>query len=154
MTMVELRHATAEDVEALAGLHHDTVSVAYREWFPPPAPAVDVLCPLWEAEVREAHAVFIAVDGADVVGSAVARVGGWLGRVHVNPSRWGQGIGQQLHDAAITVFRDAGYGDAHLWVIEQNLRAIQLYERNGWVLVPDERHEELDVVEVQYRLDL
>jgi len=30
----------------------------------------------------------------------------------------------------------------------------RLYERNGWVLVPDERFEELAVVEVQYRLDL
>jgi GNAT superfamily N-acetyltransferase len=130
------------------------VAFAYREWFPPPAPSVDVLAPLWARDVQDADAVIVAADGAVVVGSAVARAGGDLARVHVHPSRWGEGIAQRLHAAAVDALRDAGHVEARLWVIERNARARALYERNGWVLVPDECIEELGVVEVRYRLAL
>ena len=46
---------------------------------------------------------------------------------------------------------DPGHVEARLWVIDRNRRARDLYERNGWVLVPGETIEELGVVEVRYR---
>jgi GNAT superfamily N-acetyltransferase len=145
-----LRRATLDDVDALAHLHHATVSVAYREWFPPPAPAVEVLRPLWEADLRDAHAVLAWGD----VGSVVARANGDLARLHVHPSRWGEGIGRRLHDAAVAELRERGHQRAGLWVIERNERARALYERSGWTVVDGEVFEELGVREVRYVLDL
>lgn len=156
MPGAELRRAAAADVEALARLHLDTVSFAYRDWFPPasPPPSIDELVELWATDVADAHAVIAAVDDGRLIGSAVARRSGDLGRVHVHPARWGEGLGQRLHDAAVAALRTAGHAEARLCVIEQNERARALYERNGWVLVPDEHIEYLGVVEVVYRLPL
>jgi len=147
-----LRRATADDIVTLARLHHETVSVAYRDWFPPPAPSFDELVPQWAREVAAGHAVFVYGDG---VGSVVARADGSLGRLHVHPSRWGEGIGQVLHDAAVGELRSSGHRLANLLVIEANVRARSLYERNGWVLdasVPAIEH--LGVREVRYVLEL
>lgn len=137
-------------------LHLDTVLVAYRDWFPRDAPKPDreVLARLWATDVAEAHAVHVAdIDGA-IVGSVVARANGDLARLHVQPSRWGCGIGQALHDVAVDALRAAGHCRAELWVIEANQRARALYERNGWVVDPARVLEELGVREVGYLLDL
>jgi GNAT superfamily N-acetyltransferase len=147
---IAVRRATLDDVDALAALHHDTVAVAYAEFFPPPAPSVAELRPLWEQDVRTAHAVFVA---GDCVGSAVARADGSLGRVHVHPSHWGGGIGGALHDAAVAELRAHGHRRAELWVIDRNVRARGMYERRGWVLDPSQVKDYLGVREVRYVLD-
>lgn len=154
--MVSIRRAVHDDVDPLARLHLDTVLFAYRDWFPPEAlaPDVRVLTDLWANDVAGAHAVFVADERGVIVGSAVARASGDLARVHVHPSRWGEGIGQQLHDAAVDALRTAGHSTAGLWVIAANERARSLYERNGWELDPERTLKEVGVIEVRYRRDL
>ena len=66
---------------------------------------------------------------------------GELGRLHVHPDHWHEGVGRALHDAA------AAAGATTLWVIDANERARRFYERNGWVLDPTERQGN----EVRYR---
>jgi GNAT superfamily N-acetyltransferase len=146
-----LRRAGVDDIGALAALHHATVSFAYREWFPPPPPSVEELTPLWEEDVAAAYAVFMVDD----VASVVARRDGTLGRLHVHPSRWGEGLGGLLHDAAVAELRSHGHARAGLWVIEANARARRLYERRGWVFDSScEPIEYLGVHEVRYSLEL
>ena len=137
-------------------LHLDTVLVAYRDWFPPDASEPDraELVDSWSEDVATAHAVFVAERDGALIGSAVARANGDLARLHVHPSRWGDGIGAALHDAAVDALRAAGHARAELWVIEANARARSLYERKGWVLDPARVLDYLGVREVRYVLDL
>jgi RimJ/RimL family protein N-acetyltransferase len=51
----------------------------------------------------------------------------------------------------------AGYGEAVLWVLEDNPRARRFYERTGWSLdggVKDDSHLGVSVTEVRYRIRL
>lgn len=133
------------------------MSVAYRDFFADVLPDdVEPFRVMWAVEVLEAHGVFVVVDDEDgsLVGCAVARATGDLARVTVALTRWGEGIGQRLHDAAIAELRSHGHAAAGLWVIDRNERARRLYERNGWTLVDGEELVELGVREVRYRLDL
>jgi hypothetical protein len=59
--------------------------------------------------------------------------------------------------AAVNVLRDAGFGDAILWVLEGNDRAQRFYEIGGWVLdgaAKDIVIAETSLAEVRYRLVL
>jgi GNAT superfamily N-acetyltransferase len=153
---VILRRASPSDVDDLVRLHLETVTVAYRDFFPASAlrPSPEVLAGLWRRDLDDGHEVIVAIEDAQLVGSAIARSDGTLARLHVHPSRWRRGIGQLLHDRAIEALRDAAHAEAHLWVIEGNEPARTLYERAGWRLVPGEELIELGVKEVRYRLSL
>ncbi len=154
--MTEIRRATRDDLDDLVAPHLDTVLVAYRGFFPPEAPEPDpaALAERWRHDLESAHAVFVATEGDSVVGSAVARRGGDLARLHVLPTRWRKGLGRRLHDAAVAELRAAGYRHAGVWVIDRNTPARSLYESLGWRLDPNQTLEDLDVVEVRYVLDL
>ena len=153
---IRLRSATSSDVDDLVQLHLDTVGVAYRDFFPVHAirPSAEVLSVLWQRDLEAAHDVIVAVDESTMVGSAVARTGGDLARLHVHPTRWREGIGGRLHDAAIEVLRSAGYSECGVWVIDRNTAARSLYERAGWRVVPHQELVELGVTEVRYALTL
>jgi GNAT superfamily N-acetyltransferase len=151
--VVAIRRADQDDVPALAALHLETVSYAYRRWFPPsgPLPTIAELTLLWTRDVTQAHAVLVTED---LDGSVVARANGDLARLHVRPARWGEGIGGALHDVALDALWAGGHEQARLWVIEENARARGLYERRGWRLLPDEVIIDLGVREVRYAYDL
>jgi GNAT superfamily N-acetyltransferase len=151
-----LRSASRDDVEALVALHLDTVGVAYRDFFPPEAikPSADVLRALWLHDLDEADDVIVAIDDDAIIGSVVARAGGDVARLHVHPTRWREGIGRRLHDAAVAALRSAGHHEIGLWVIDRNAPARSLYEKAGWRLDPTQELVELDVIEVRYVLTL
>jgi ribosomal protein S18 acetylase RimI-like enzyme len=54
-------------------------------------------------------------------------------RLYILPSYWGQNIGSQLMSWGIKELQQKGYSKIRLWVIEENKRAIKLYERMGFV---------------------
>lgn len=54
-------------------------------------------------------------------------------RIYILPSCWGQNIGSELLSWGIKELRQKGYSKISLWVIEENKRAIKLYERMGFV---------------------
>lgn len=144
------------DVDDLVCLHLDTVSVAYRGFFPPAAtkPPGYVLHSLWLRDLEDAHDVIVAADDDAIVGSVVARAGGEVARLHVHPTRWREGIGRRLHDAALTSLRTAGYDEIGLWVIDRNAPARALYEKAGWRIDPTQQQVELGVIEVRYAMTL
>jgi GNAT superfamily N-acetyltransferase len=80
-------------------------------------------------------------DGDDVIGFAhvspardddVPATTGELTAIYVTRSAWGRGGGGLLMGAAQDRMREAGFGDAVLWVLEGNERARRFYEHQGW----------------------
>ena len=57
---------------------------------------------------------------------------GELYAINVEPAVVGRGIGTVLLEAATVSLRDAGFGNAILWVLPANARARRFYEARGW----------------------
>ncbi len=55
-----------------------------------------------------------------------------IGAVFVAPDRWGEGLGGELVDAALSEARSRGYNRAQLWTNANNARAHRLYEHRGF----------------------
>ncbi|GLW31937.1 GNAT family N-acetyltransferase [Actinoplanes regularis] len=55
----------------------------------------------------------------------------------VDPESWGAGVGRRLLTHVDDLARLAGIGSLELWVIDDNERAIQVYERSGWTPTED-----------------
>lgn len=51
----------------------------------------------------------------------------------VDPGAWGCGVGSRLLVTAEDHAREIGRGTLELWVINDNERAIRVYERSGWL---------------------
>ena len=82
---------------------------------------------------------------------------GELWMINLRPRVFGTGIADLLHDEGIRMLRDLGHHQAALWVIDQNMRAIRLYRRQGWH--PDratkiEEFDEVDIRELRFVKDL
>jgi GNAT superfamily N-acetyltransferase len=85
----------------------------------------------WEAALGDPEVTVLVYDDGQIVGVAGSRPC-WLDGLYVLPSRWGRGVGRELHDEALARLRAAGCDRAHLWVLEGNDRARRVYERLGW----------------------
>lgn len=53
--------------------------------------------------------------------------------IYVEANSWSKGCGKALLDSALYSLQNQGYGAVILWVLNTNQRAIQFYERNGFV---------------------
>lgn len=76
---------------------------------------------------------------------------------YVHPDHWRRGVGRLLMDGAVSGLAAAGYGEAVLWVLEDNPRARRFYEMTGWR--PDGglslfSRGDATAPEVRYRRDL
>lgn len=60
----------------------------------------------------------------------------WLHGFYVVPERWGTGVAEALHDAALAPL---ACKEVKLWVLEDNRRARRFYEKRGWVPNGEER---------------
>jgi RimJ/RimL family protein N-acetyltransferase len=94
----------------------------------------------FDAAAPGAPETWIAVDGDDVVGFVTVAPSrdedlsglGEVRSLYVAPDRWRSGVGSALLAQAEVLLRDAGFHEAHLWVLEGNTRARRFYERAGW----------------------
>jgi GNAT superfamily N-acetyltransferase len=88
---------------------------------------------------------------------AAATQVGELGAIYVLPSVWGQGVGRLLMVDFLTRLRVSGFGEATLWVLDDNPRAHRFYETAGWARDGKTKADVLlgtEVREVRYRVDL
>jgi GNAT superfamily N-acetyltransferase len=82
--------------------------------------------------------VLVAVGGAGVIGfvrvgpAAEASEIGLVYLLYVLPQYWGCRVGQTLMRAAIGELHKLGMREAVLWVLRDNQRARQFYDRLGW----------------------
>ena len=97
-----LRHAHADEAEALARLQEESAVAGFSNVFPPgryPFPREEVLESWRELLARDDVVALVADDGGELLGFAVLRPG-WLERLYAHPNVWGQGVGSRLHDEA------------------------------------------------------
>lgn len=71
----------------------------------------------------------------------------------VSPQSWGQGIAACLLDHVSACARAAGFSSFELWVLEENHRAIDVYERAG-LLQTGDRKSQVDTHRIEHRLEL
>lgn len=77
--------------------------------------------------------------------------------IYVHPDHWGEGLGLKLFSAGEERLRDLGHDRALLWVLRDNVRAREFYERQGWRAGKPIRIEEIggvQVTEVRYETEL
>jgi len=131
-TVVTIRRATAEDLEAVADVYLASRRAAYPAI--PPSVHADEDVRTWMAGRIEAATQLFVAEG--VGGRVVAMMvldGNWLDQLYVDPAHAGSGVGSQLLEFAKMV-RPAGL---QLWTFESNTGARRFYERHGFV--PAER---------------
>jgi ribosomal protein S18 acetylase RimI-like enzyme len=140
---VTLRRAAVGDASGIAEAHVAAWRAAYEGMIPAAyleGLSVELAELRWRDQLAdEGHAIFVAVDDAKVAGftnSGPAEDGpdgaGELYTIYLLPDYWDRGIGRRLLELSEDALRRAGFGDAVLWVLEDNARARAFYERNGW----------------------
>lgn len=164
--MTEVRRATVADADAIADVHVRTWQAAYEHVFGAARLAeIDAArrSERWRESLAAGEPAFVAEADGRVV--AFASVGpsrdpegvGELYAIYALPEAWGSGAGPALMRAAVGTLRDAGYGEAILWVLDDNPRARRFYEREGWGLDAGRKEAEflgVPVAEVRYRITL
>jgi len=162
-----VRSATAADAEAIAAVQRHGWQVAYRDIFPAEELAQGGFVQLerWRARLADpppGWAVFVAERDGAVVGFAAVgpsrdeRGIGELYAIYVDPDAWSTGAGRALIDQCEEQL-SGDYGDATLWVLEDNPRARAFYERAGWLPDGAGKAEErwgVRAPEVRYRKEL
>ena len=133
-----VRPVRPDEAERLFELYRRTALVAYAHVFPAdryPFPD-DAVRESWR-DVVARHGrdreVSVAEEDGGLVGAVVAAPGA-LEHLFVVPERWGTGVGDALHEAALAVSREADVDVCRLEVLEENRRARRFYERRGWSL--------------------
>jgi len=53
--------------------------------------------------------------------------------LYLHPRSWGRGLGRALMERALEDLRHKGWSQAHLWVLDQNLHALNFYKAAGFV---------------------
>lgn len=169
-----VRRASLEDVISIARVHVWSWQSAYRGLLPQNylnrlTPAQRV--PMWERIVRDADWPRSGTIVAEVHGSIVGFVHvmptrdsdrdpasvGEITSIYVLPTHWRHGIGRHLMDAAINSMTVAGFQQATLWVLADNIGARHFYNTERWHPGGEVRQEEIGdvpVTEVRYQRPL
>ncbi len=165
-----IRRATAADAATVARIHVASWQVAYRGIMPDDVIARTDLAyrtAFWEERLADhAGSVFLVEDG----GQAAAfchmistpdpdhdpTTIGHITALHVLPDVRGRGYGLALLDRVFDEFRERGFSDVTLWVLEQNAKARRFYEQRGFRLDGGRKmHSRTTAVpEVRYRIKL
>lgn len=129
---------TAYSVERAAAVH-ELMQIGYREGGGR-VPTLDVWQQQYETDAEYDPALcFIASDADGVIGVAQCWTSSYIKNLVVHPRAQGRGLGRALLLHAFKVFQDRREGFVDLKVLEDNLRARQLYEKSGMYVV----HREL-----------
>ncbi len=136
-----IRAARAADAETIERIRIRGWQRAYRHIFDPDE--LDRIAPnpaRFEHELERppaGRATFVVELDGRVVGFAVVGPSrdelelGELYAIYVDPDSWSLGAGRELIGHAEERLAEE-YGEAALWVLEENARARAFYERAGW----------------------
>jgi GNAT superfamily N-acetyltransferase len=165
--VVTVRDARPEDALEVAGVHVRCWQVAYRGLLPDDyldgLRVADRMARYTFADRRaDAPATIVAVDVDTIRGFATtgpsrdddAGAAGELYAIYVDPASWGTGTGLSLIAEARARLTDQGFGEAILWVLAGNERAMRFYRSDGWQPDGHRRRAEvwgIPVDEVRYR---
>jgi GNAT superfamily N-acetyltransferase len=170
--MWAVRSANLDDCAAIAAVHVRTWQAAYRGHLPDELLDrlnVDERTEMWRKLIVKPGRVLLVADDldgsisgfCDLIPSRDADAKpttAEITAIYVSPDKWGQGIGQELLNAAEARARGDGFSELSLWVLEANQRARAFYEKFGFVLdgstKEDERRGGFVIREVRYRKPL
>jgi GNAT superfamily N-acetyltransferase len=160
---MKVRMASLADARRIEEIRVLTWRFAYREVLPPEnLDAMPIDETRWAHRIKEpppGWTIIVAEDGGHVVGFASTgpsrdQLGiGELYAIYVEPDAWSTGAGRELIVRAEEELAKT-WGEATLWVLENNPRARRFYERAGWEhdgVRKLERFLETEVAEVRYR---
>lgn len=114
----------------------------------------------WRRFLEEGARVYVAGDpvtGFCHVGDSDDSGWGEVFAIYVHPDCWGEGLGFELFRLGEQRLRDQGNGRALLWVLRDNRRGREFYERQGWRAGKPIRIEEIggvQVTELRYETEL
>ncbi len=99
-------------------------------------PALDA----WQQRVKkdpeyDPNLCFIALDGERIVGVCQCWTSAYIKNLVVHPQAQGRGLGRAMLLHAFNIFQQRREGFVDLKVMEDNLRALRLYERVGMYVV-------------------
>ncbi len=154
-SVVVLRQATVDDVDAIAGVHAESWRTRYRGTYSDAfldGPVFADRQGAWADRLgrpAEGDDTVVAVSDGVVVGfvhtilDADPDWGALLDNLHVTPDLHGSGIGTRLMArSAAAVLERAPHPRLFLWVLEANRAAQAFYEARGGVCVSREAFEE------------
>ncbi len=126
MTTPEWRRAAPGDAGPLADLERDANLVGLAHVFGELPFPYDAVLTRWVLVLEDPEVTVDVVDGANGLVAYAAYDPESLRHVAVHPDHWGRGIARDA------VLRAGAAGAVKLWVLTENHRARELYERLGW----------------------
>jgi ribosomal protein S18 acetylase RimI-like enzyme len=118
-------------------------SAGYEDYYAPihvDRVGLEFMVGAWDIDLDASRVAKVEDSGAGVVLLGIRGSEGWIGGLGVVKRRRRSGIGEALMRAAIAQAHDRGVRELRLEVMQQNERAIPLYERLGFTTT-----RELDV---------
>jgi GNAT superfamily N-acetyltransferase len=169
---LRIRPASVADAAAIARLHLASYRAAYQGLIPAEflfALSAEDRERRWQASLADPRrrTLIAQDDDSPAALTGFAEVGpsrdddagartGELMALHVTQSRWRQGAGRMLHDAAVAMLAAWSFRSATLWVLTGNSRARAFYEAMGWHYDETARQhlvQGIDIAEVRYRVE-
>lgn len=146
--VTDVRRATREDVEAIAGIHVRSWQAAYRGILPDElldSLSVSEQATSWRVLVgsgEEHRRTLVAESGGELAGfcSVATRSRdadaddetAEIGALYVDPDNWRRGVGTALLTSALEELSQAGLHDVVLWVLPENRAALAFYAGFGF----------------------
>ncbi|WP_412074916.1 N-acetyltransferase family protein [Streptomyces xanthophaeus] len=139
--MIEVRHATADDGDALGEIHAAAWEAVYAPFFAPEfaLPAVRSRRTRWHGRIaEETGTILLAVrDGRPLAMSfclpsatrpGLAEICSFYG----HPDGWGSGIASTLMARTLHGLRDEGFTRVHLWTLRDTPQSRRFYIKSGF----------------------
>ena len=157
--MYKIREAIQSDCEGIGKVYCDSWKSAYQNFLP------KAYLDLLTAETCMPHKVStndIVLTGQErVLGichisearSRDYKVWGEVVAIYLLPEIWGSGAGSEVLQSALRKLKQKGFKNVCLWVLKDNIRARNFYEKNGFKISGNEREIEIAecrVSEVEY----
>lgn len=160
---MEIRHIKEyDDKFAISHIYEESWKWAYRDIIPQSylesIPAGD-----WAARLGDfGRNSLVMLEGENYIGTSSycgSRLSDYAGfgeivSIYLLPEYTGRGYGKRLFSAAVEGLVGLGYRDIYLWVLKENHRARDFYEKFGFILSDDYLDTEIggkQLRELQYR---
>jgi GNAT superfamily N-acetyltransferase len=172
---VSLREPTLADSEQIAEVHVRSWQVGYQGLMPDdflaaldPAYRVRQYRDSWgRPEYAHVRGLVAETDGhitgfvrygpyrigAEPSSTVDPQAGGEVYALYVDPSRWREGAGGALLEAAAADLLATGLTPIYVWTLRGNARAVKFYQHHGFVLDGESRPIELGHTEKIVRLE-
>ncbi|CAO3586814.1 unnamed protein product [Absidia cylindrospora] len=150
MSSAKLRSASSSDAELIASIHISSWKSSYQNILPASYLDNDIVkerLGYWDKKMTkhmqtkgDSNGIIMVAENGEgkVIGffagewDPTCQRGALLDHIHTLPQHQGVGAGRMMMNAFKQWAKQVGAPQAYLLVLEQNNKAIQFYERDGW----------------------